>query len=87
MAPGFVGPPAEQGLVGRVFEGKEAAAEMLREAGREIKEGRRREGFAVGYFEQGILIGVGVYGLPLLMCVGAGLLFGVRAGLRRWAVV
>ena len=62
-----------------------AAAELLMEATQEIKENKRAESIAIGYFEQGIFIGLGVYGVPLLTCIGATLFFGIRAGLRRWA--
>ncbi|KAF3004381.1 hypothetical protein E8E13_010003 [Curvularia kusanoi] len=62
-------------------------AKALASATEEIKEKKRAEWIAIGYFEQGILIGLGVYGVPLLACIGTGLFFGVRAGLRRFAVI
>ncbi|KAJ4353954.1 uncharacterized protein N0V89_005686 [Didymosphaeria variabile] len=63
------------------------AEKLLEDAAKEIKEPKRAEWIAIGFFEQGILIGLGVYGIPLLTCVGASLFFGIRAGLRRFAVI
>lgn len=63
------------------------ASKFLAEAAREIKSDKRAEWIAIGYFEQGILIGLGIYGIPLLTCLSASLFFGVRAGLRRWAII
>ncbi|KAF9733979.1 hypothetical protein PMIN06_005191 [Paraphaeosphaeria minitans] len=63
------------------------AAKLLDDAAKEIKEPKRAESIAIGFFEQGILIGLGVYGVPLLTCLGASLFFGVRAGLRKFAVI
>ncbi|KAF2446288.1 ALDH-like protein [Karstenula rhodostoma CBS 690.94] len=69
-----------------ISAGKDAA-KLLEDAAKEIKEPKRAESIAIGYFEQGILIGLGVYGVPLLTCLGASLFFGVRAGLRRFEVI
>ena len=63
---------------------RKAAAQLLSKATQEIREKKRPECIAIGNFEQGILVGLGVYGIPLATCVGASLFFGVRAGLRRW---
>ncbi|OAG05558.1 ALDH-like protein, partial [Paraphaeosphaeria sporulosa] len=60
------------------------AAKLLEDAAKEIKEPKRAESIAIGFFEQGILIGLGVFGVPILTCLGASLFFGVRAGLRRF---
>lgn len=68
-------------------ESKKAATELLSKASQEIKEKKRAESIAIGYFEQGIFVGLGVYGIPILTCIGATLFFGVRAGLRRWAFI
>jgi aldehyde dehydrogenase (NAD+) len=88
-APAYIVPPKSQGqmenMLGR--EGRKAAAEGLASASREIREAKRGESIAVGYFEQGIFIGLGVYGVPLLTCIGASVFFGIRAGLRRWVFV
>jgi aldehyde dehydrogenase (NAD+) len=76
-----------QTSVSKIFVGKEsrkAAAALLANATQEIKEKKRAEWIAIGFFEQGILIGLGLYGIPILTCVGASLFFGVRAGLQRW---
>ncbi|KAH7406221.1 Aldehyde/histidinol dehydrogenase [Phaeosphaeria sp. MPI-PUGE-AT-0046c] len=86
-SPAFISPSKSQGALQKVITGKDsrkAAAEMLAKATQEIKEQKRAESIAIGYFEQGIFIGLGVYGIPLLTCIGATLFFGVRAGLRRW---
>ncbi|KAL5115930.1 hypothetical protein ACEQ8H_006152 [Pleosporales sp. CAS-2024a] len=61
-----------------------SSAHVLAEARREIKEKKRPDSIAVGYFEQGIFIGLAVYAIPLVSCIGATLFFGLRAGLRRW---
>ncbi|EUC29450.1 hypothetical protein COCCADRAFT_106502 [Bipolaris zeicola 26-R-13] len=90
LAPAFVTVPATQKVLQRVLGGKEGAkvaSEMLGKAAQEIKEVKRKESIAIGYFEQGILIGLGVYGIPLLTCIGASLFFGVRAGLRKFAFI
>lgn len=63
------------------------AAKLLEDAGKEIKEPKRAEWIAIGYFEQGILLGLGVYGMPILTCLGASMFFGVRAGLRRFGLI
>ncbi|KAF1354464.1 ALDH-like protein [Lizonia empirigonia] len=66
---------------------RQASTNLLANAAQEIKEKKRAEWIAIGYFEQGILIGLGLYGVPLLACVGTGLVFGVRAGLRRFSLI
>ncbi|KAF1941288.1 ALDH-like protein [Clathrospora elynae] len=90
-SPAYITPPASQAAVSKVLTGKEdarkASAELLSKATQEIKEKKRAESIAIGYFEQGILLGLGVYAVPLLTCVGASLFYGVRAGLRRWVYV
>jgi aldehyde dehydrogenase (NAD+) len=88
LSPAYIIPPASEAEMSKVLLGKEprkAAAELLKKATQEIKEIKRAESIAIGYFEQGIFIGLGVYGIPLLTCIGATLFFGIRAGLRRWA--
>ncbi|KAH7402664.1 Aldehyde/histidinol dehydrogenase [Pyrenochaeta sp. MPI-SDFR-AT-0127] len=87
-SPAYISPPTSQAAIAKVVAGKEtrkAAAELLAKASQEIKEKKRAEWIAMGYFEQGIFIGLGLYGIPILTCLGASLFFGVRAGLRRWA--
>ncbi|KAH6620559.1 Aldehyde/histidinol dehydrogenase [Boeremia exigua] len=81
-APVYVAP---RGTTGEPW--KVDASEALRTAGREIGQKKRAEWIAIGYFEQGILLGLGVYGVPLLACVGTGVFYGMRAGLRRFAIV
>lgn len=68
-------------------DARKAAAETLSKAMQEIKEKKRATWIAIGYFEQGILIGLGLFGIPLLTCIGTGLFFGVRAGLRRFSFI
>ncbi|KAH7078762.1 Aldehyde/histidinol dehydrogenase [Paraphoma chrysanthemicola] len=87
-APAYISPPPSQSALAPVIAGKDSrkpAADLLAHAAAEIKEPKRAESIAIGYFEQGIFVGLGVYGIPLLTCIGASLFFGVRAGLRRWA--
>lgn len=89
-SPAFSSPAGSHAALAKVLQGKEsrrAAAEALGKASQEIKEKRRAEWIAIGYFEQGILIGLGLYGVPLLACIGTGLFFGVRAGLRRFSFI
>ncbi|KAF2025609.1 ALDH-like protein [Setomelanomma holmii] len=86
-APAYISLPASQAGLAAIITSKESrksAAELLAHASVEIKEQKRAESIAIGYFEQGILLGLGVYGIPLLTCIGTVLYFGVRAGLRRW---
>ncbi|KAI8937431.1 hypothetical protein NX059_005154 [Plenodomus lindquistii] len=87
-APAYISPPSSQSSLAKVLKGKDsrkAAAELLGQATQEIKEKKRAEWIAIGFFEQGILIGLSLVGIPLLAGVGSALFFGVRAGLRRWA--
>jgi aldehyde dehydrogenase (NAD+) len=88
--PAYISPSSSQAAMEKVMASKDArkaAAELLAKATQEIKEKKRAESIAIGYFEQGIFIGLGVYGIPLLTCIGASLFFGIRAGLRRWMFV
>ena len=87
-SPAYIASPASQSALSQVVTSKDSrkpAADLLAKASQEIKEGKRAESIAIGYFEQGIFIGLGVYGIPILSCIGASLFFGIRAGLRRWA--
>ncbi|KAJ4983384.1 putative aldehyde dehydrogenase [Stagonosporopsis vannaccii] len=89
-SPAFISPASSHTALAKVLQGKEsrrAAAEALGKASQEIKEKKRAEWIAIGYFEQGILIGLGLYGVPLLACIGTGLFFGVRAGLKRFSFI
>jgi len=86
-SPAYISPSTTQAPMEKVVAGKDtrkAVADLLAKASQEIKENKRAESIAIGYFEQGIFIGLGVYGIPLLSCIGATLFFGIRAGLRRW---
>lgn len=87
VAPAYISPPSSQSVMEKVVAGKDtrgAAADLLMKASQEIKEKKRADSIAIGYFEQGIFLGLGVYGIPLLSCIGTSLYFGTRAGLRRW---
>lgn len=89
-SPAFAVPANSHAALVKVLSGKEsrkAAAEALTKATQEIKEKKRAEWIAIGYFEQGIIIGLGLYGVPLLTCIGAGLYFGARAGLKRFSFI
>lgn len=89
-APALITPSGEHARLGKMLSAKDArhaGGVALELAAREIKEKKRAEWIAIGYFEQGILIGLGVYGVPLLACIGTGLFYGVRAGLRRFAFI
>ncbi|USP82362.1 aldehyde dehydrogenase [Curvularia clavata] len=90
LSPAYITAPASQMALAKVLGGKDsarAATELLSRAAQEIKEKKRKESIAIGYFEQGILVGLGVYGIPLLTCIGATLFFGIRAGLRKMAFI
>lgn len=54
---------------------------MFLDATSEIKEPKRGEWSGPGFFEQGIFIGLGLYGVPVLACLGASLFMGVKTGL------
>lgn len=89
-APAYINAPASQKALSSIISSKDAkksAADLLAQASQEIKEDKRAESIAIGYFEQGIFIGLGIYGIPILTCIGASIFFGVRAGLRRWVFV
>jgi hypothetical protein len=90
VSPALIKPAGSHAALASVLSGKDsrrAAAEALSKATQEIKEKKRADWIAIGYFEQGILIGLGLYGIPLLACIGTGLFFGVRAGLRRFSFI
>lgn len=90
VSPAYILPPVSQAAMSKLDASKDsrrAAAELLAKATEEIKEKKRAEWIAIGYFEQGIFIGLGLYGIPLVACIGASVFFGVRAGLRRWAFI
>ncbi|RAR06076.1 ALDH-like protein [Stemphylium lycopersici] len=89
VSPAYIVAPTSQSSMSKVLLSKDskAATELLGKATQEIKEKKRAESIAIGYFEQGILIGLGFYGIPILTCLGATIFFGIRAGLRRWAFV
>jgi len=86
-SPAYIAPhPASQALPTTALTAKEsrrAAEELLAHAAQEIKEGKRAEYIASGYFEKGIVIGVSVVGIPLLAGVAVSLFY----ALRRWGVV
>ncbi|PVI04315.1 ALDH-like protein [Periconia macrospinosa] len=63
---------------------KEAEA-LLSDAIKEIKPKKRAEWMSLGFFEQGILLGLGTYGIPILTCLAASVYFGVRVGVRKWS--
>lgn len=87
-SPTYIKSPASQASLAKIVVSKssrKAAADLLANASLEIKEKKRATWIAIGYFEQGIFIGLGLYGIPLLACIGTTIFFGVRAGLRRWA--
>jgi hypothetical protein len=89
-SPALIIPAASHTALTKVFDRKEsrkAATDALGKATQEIKEKKRAEWIAIGYFEQGILIGLGLYGIPLLACIGTGLYYGVRVGLRRFSFI
>jgi aldehyde dehydrogenase (NAD+) len=65
-----------------VLEGEKEASRLMNNAAQGIREKKRPEWIAHGFFEQGIFIGLAVYGIPLLTLVGAGLFYGARTGLR-----
>ncbi|KAF1933854.1 ALDH-like protein [Didymella exigua CBS 183.55] len=87
-SPAFITAARSHAALAKVLCGKDArkaAAEALSKTAQEINEKKRVEWIAIGYFEQGILIGLGLFGIPLLTCIGTGLFFGARAGLRRFS--
>lgn len=88
QSPTYITTPSSQAVLSKILASKDSrkgAAELLAKSTQEIKEAKRAEWIAIGYFEQGIFIGLGLYGIPLVTCLGASLFFVVRAGLRRWA--
>jgi aldehyde dehydrogenase (NAD+) len=78
VLPAFVS--TSNGRIG--FEGEREASKSMNNAVKEIQERKRPEWIAHGFFEQGIFIGLGIYGIPLLTCLGTGLFYGVRTGVR-----
>ncbi|KAH7134972.1 Aldehyde/histidinol dehydrogenase [Dendryphion nanum] len=83
-APAFVRSSVSQERLALALSRKDQhlAQVLLRDAAKEIKEAKRAEWIARGFFENGIFIGLGIYGVPILSCVGAAIFFGVRSGLR-----
>lgn len=84
-APVFINPGPSSSTLLQV-SGAEADA-LLADAERELREEKRPEGIGRGFFEQGIVIGLGVYGVPLLAVVGGAVVWGVRSGWRRWGAM
>ncbi|EOA81567.1 uncharacterized protein SETTUDRAFT_165987 [Exserohilum turcica Et28A] len=90
LSPAYISAPPSQTAMAKLLSGKDSskvANEVLRRATQEIKEKKRPFTITWGYFEKGLLIGLGVYGIPLLTCIGATLFLGVRAGLRKFAII
>jgi aldehyde dehydrogenase (NAD+) len=84
-APVFVSKPAGNDTAKNALDGNSKVISVLmKEAVAEIKEKKRPDWIAHGFFEQGIFIGLGVYGIPLVICIGAGLFYAVRFGVRRF---
>ncbi|KAF2132054.1 ALDH-like protein [Dothidotthia symphoricarpi CBS 119687] len=90
-SPAFITPPSSQTTISAAVASKDsrkASADLLAKATQEIKEKKRAEWIAIGYFEQGILLGLGLVGIPLLAAFGTSLYhgvgYGVSYGLRRW---
>lgn len=87
-SPAFISPPGGQEELNKALNGdKETLQALIQDAMLEIKEKRRAEWIARGFFEQGIFIGLGLYGIPILSCIGASLFYGVRLGLRKWGAL
>ncbi|KAF2113758.1 Aldehyde/histidinol dehydrogenase [Lophiotrema nucula] len=85
MSPQFIAQPSTptSSLFTRK-DGAKRAAQLLQDATKEIKVAKRPEWIAHGFFEQGIFIGLGMYGIPLLTCLGASVYFLARAAVRRF---
>ncbi|ORY19315.1 Aldehyde/histidinol dehydrogenase [Clohesyomyces aquaticus] len=84
--PTFITPPPEQLQLSAVLvsQDQRAVKTLSFSAIQEIKVKPRPENIAIGFFEQGIFIGLGLYGIPILSGIGAGIFFAARAGRRRW---
>lgn len=86
--PVFITPPVDDEQLRNVFQGNRKLMQaQMEKATQELREKKRPESIAIGFFEQGIFIGLGFYGIPILSCIGASLFYGIRFGLRKWAVL
>lgn len=86
-SPAFITPPSSQATISRAIASKDlrkTSAELLAKSTLEIKEKKRAEWIAIGFFEQGILLGLSLASIPLLTAIGASLYYGVSWGLRTW---
>ncbi|KAJ4286843.1 hypothetical protein N0V90_013096 [Kalmusia sp. IMI 367209] len=81
-SPVFLGPIKPAVPIGLMKSSSQDASQLLQEASAEIQEAKRAEWIAHGFFEQGIFIGLGMYGAPLVACLAASMFFGVRMSLK-----
>lgn len=67
------------------MKGKVPAVVELRKKTEEgLKATGQRPGKMVGFFDQGLLLGVGIVLTPVLAGLGVGVYFGAKAAVRRW---
>jgi aldehyde dehydrogenase (NAD+) len=86
-SPQFIKSPASQIVFANALSGdkaKAAASKLLEQSLQEIKAPKRPESIAIGFFEQGIFIGLGFYGIPIITCLGASIYFLSKAAFRRF---
>lgn len=60
------------------------ARELRAETLTKLPKDGQAVGHAIGFFEQGALLGLALYVIPVLGGLGALGYYGVKAGLRRW---
>ncbi|KAF2192022.1 hypothetical protein K469DRAFT_622015 [Zopfia rhizophila CBS 207.26] len=85
--PQFITPPPRQAALGSILRDqtlKRLILELMEDATKEIRVSKRPESIATGFFQQGIFIGLGIYGIPLVTGIGVSVWYAVRAAMERW---
>lgn len=57
---------------------------IKQDALKELKVVKRAETYGIGYFEQGILTGLGMVGVPILAMLTTGAVYSVRYAIKTW---
>ncbi|KAF2728097.1 ALDH-like protein [Polyplosphaeria fusca] len=86
-SPQYIKPPSSQTNLIETLStdrSKVSCTKLLSASTTEIQPRKRPDSIAVGFFEQGILIGLAVYGIPLATCLGASLFYLSRTAIRRY---
>jgi len=81
--PAFATPDAESVKLRKALDNTQGARHLRAETLEKLSKTGQREGKAVGFFDQGLLVGVGMYVMPVVAGLGVLGFYGVKAGMRR----